>query len=167
MHPPDAGEEIKRTAVTTVRRMCATDVSRVHAILKESPEASMWSRESLLETIALGFAWVAEREAGIAGSAIGFVVGRLVADELEILNLAVGKAFRRQGIATQLVGVALSDARAARVRQTFLEVRASNGGAIALYARLGFRVCGRRAKYYREPVEDALLLVLHKDETGS
>lgn len=165
MHPP--GEEIKRSAVTTVRRMSAADVLCVHAILKESPEASIWSTESLLETIAPGFAWVAEGGAGIAGSAIGFVVGQLVADEFEILNLAVGKAFRRLGIATQLVSVALNDARAASVRQTFLEVRASNGGAVALYTGLGFRVCGRRAKYYRDPVEDALLLVLHKDETGS
>jgi ribosomal-protein-alanine N-acetyltransferase len=40
----------------------------------------------------------------------------------------------------------------------FLEVRESNGGARALYASRGFEVAGRRAKYYRKPVEDALVL---------
>jgi ribosomal-protein-alanine N-acetyltransferase len=46
------------------------------------------------------------------------------------------------------------------VRALELEVRAGSGGAIALYAGLGFVVAGRRAGYYREPEEDALLMRL-------
>ena len=49
-------------------------------------------------------------------------------------------------------------------QQAYLEVRASNHAAIALYTRLGFRVCGRRPNYYRDPEEDAVLvLVLHNE----
>jgi [ribosomal protein S18]-alanine N-acetyltransferase len=40
----------------------------------------------------------------------------------------------------------------------FLEVRESNGAARALYASRGFEIAGRRSKYYRKPVEDALVL---------
>jgi ribosomal-protein-alanine N-acetyltransferase len=41
-----------------------------------------------------------------------------------------------------------------------LEVRAGSIGAIALYSSVGFVVAGRRRDYYREPVEDALLMRL-------
>ena len=95
------------------------------------------------------------------------MIGRLVADQFEILNLAVERDSRRRGIATQLVQAMLEDARGTTARQAFLEVRASNEGAIALYARLGFRVWGRRIKYYRNPREDALLLVWHNGEKKS
>jgi ribosomal-protein-alanine N-acetyltransferase len=54
---------------------------------------------------------------------------------------------------------ALIDAHSAGARHAYLEVRASNQGAIAFYTRLGFRACGRRPKYYRNPEEDAVLLV--------
>jgi ribosomal-protein-alanine N-acetyltransferase len=50
------------------------------------------------------------------------------------------------------------------VRALELEVRAGSGGAIALYAGLGFVVAGRRVGYYREPVEDALLMRLDLDK---
>jgi ribosomal-protein-alanine N-acetyltransferase len=43
-------------------------------------------------------------------------------------------------------------------------VRASNAGGIAFYARMGFRECGRRPNYYRDPMEDAVLLVSHREE---
>jgi ribosomal-protein-alanine N-acetyltransferase len=136
--------------------MSASDVSAALSILKESPEASIWTRESLLDSANRRNAWVAE----LGGSFAGILIGRVAADEFEVLNLAVAKARRRRGVATQLVEVALEDARIAGARQTYLEVRASNKGGIALYERLGFRVCGRRSNYYRDPIEDAILLVL-------
>jgi ribosomal-protein-alanine N-acetyltransferase len=45
-------------------------------------------------------------------------------------------------------------------------VRASNEKAIALYSKLGFRNSGRRTKYYRDPEEDAVLLVLGTNGTA-
>jgi ribosomal-protein-alanine N-acetyltransferase len=158
MHSP--GEKIDDSSAITVRRMTASDASAAHSILKESPEASIWSKESLLESVSQGIAWAAELDGRVAG----ILIGRVAADEFEILNLAVGKACRRRGIATQLVRSALEHVRAAGARRTYLEVRASNAGGIAFYARMGFRECGRRRNYYRDPVEDAVLLVSHSEE---
>ena len=45
-------------------------------------------------------------------------------------------------------------------REVFLEVRESNAAAQALYCGRGFRVVGARQRYYRHPVEDALVLRL-------
>jgi ribosomal-protein-alanine N-acetyltransferase len=158
MHSP--GEKIDDSSAITVRRMTASDASAAHSILKESPEASIWSKESLLESVSQGIAWAAELDGRVAG----ILIGRVAADEFEILNLAVGKACRRRGIATQLVRSALEHVRAAGARRTYLEVRASNAGGIAFYARMGFRECGRRPDYYRDPLEDAVLLVSHGEE---
>src|SRR5579863_6682781 len=158
MHAP--GEKIENSPLVTVRRMSPEDASAAFSILRESPEASIWSSESLLESASRGIAWAAELD----GSFAGILVGQIAADEFEILNLAVGKAWRRRGVATKLVGAALESAQTAGVRRTYLEVRASNEGGIALYERFGFRVCGRRPNYYRKPTEDAVLLVLSNYE---
>ena len=160
MHSP--GEKIDDSSAITVRRMTASDASAAHSILKESPEASIWSKESLLESVSQGIAWAAE----VDGRVAGILIGRVAADEFEILNLAVVNACRRRGIATQLVSSALEYARTSGARRTYLEVRASNAGGIAFYARMGFRECGRRPNYYRDPMEDAVLLVSHAGENN-
>ena len=152
--------KINVTDGVSVRPMSGSDASAAYSILKESPEASMWSSESLVESASKGIALVAELDGSIAG----IVVGRVAGDEFEILNLAVGNAWRRRGVATSLVGAALDRAQSAGAKQVYLEVRASNDAAITLYTRMGFRVCGRRPKYYRDPVEDAVLLDFHNPE---
>lgn len=161
MHAP--GEKISASSTIAVRRMSAQDVVAALSILEESPEASLWSRESLLESAAQGAAWTADLDGRMAG----FLIGRAAADEFEILNLAIGEACRRRGVATKLVRFVLQEAQSAGARQSFLEVRASNQGGIALYTRLGFRLLGCRPNYYRNPVEDAALLVLDNLETIS
>jgi ribosomal-protein-alanine N-acetyltransferase len=138
-----------------------SDASAAQFILEESPEASMWSIESLLESASRGIAWTAELDRCVAG----ILIGRVAADEFEILNLAVAQACRRRGVATQLVRAALDHARTAGASQTYLEVRASNEAAIGLYLRMGFSAYGRRPNYYLNPAEDAVLLALHKNET--
>jgi ribosomal-protein-alanine N-acetyltransferase len=160
MHSP--GDKINNPKPVTVRRMSESDASSAYSILEESPEASIWSRESLQESVSQGVAWAAELDGRVAG----ILIGRVAADEFDILNLAVGQACRRRGVARQLVSVALEYARTAGALQAYLEVRASNEGGIAFYTRMGFRACGRRPNYYRDPVEDAVLLVLHKFGTN-
>ncbi len=139
----------------SVRRMSGADAEAALSLLEESPEASMWAKESLVESITQGIAWVADFD----GHVVGFLIGRPAADEFEILNLAVGKKYRRCGIATKLIHIATETAHTAGVAQIFLEVRASNLPGIALYTRLAFRVCGRRKNYYRDPIDDAVLLI--------
>lgn len=94
-----------------------------------------------------------------AGALRGYAIGTCVADEGEVLNLAVERGSRRRGVARALL-VALLDALAARgARSLYLEVRASNAAAIALYRQAGFRHLGRRVGYYRAPREDAVTMV--------
>jgi ribosomal-protein-alanine N-acetyltransferase len=84
----------------------------------------------------------------------------LVADELQILNVAVRPEERRRGHAARLLDHVVAVAREARVRVISLEVRASNTPAAALYRKLGFREVGVRPKYYANNGEDALLMDL-------
>jgi len=153
----DSGKASKRTVEVTIRKLAASDVPAVLAILRESPEAAAWSQESLLQLASVDpTAWVSELNAGV----VGFLIGRSAADEFEILNVAVSQAHRRSGIGSRLLESALEFSRTAGSARVYLEVRASNRAAIALYARREFTECGRRAQYYRDPVEDALLLSL-------
>jgi ribosomal-protein-alanine N-acetyltransferase len=77
---------------------------------------------------------------------------------MQILDVAVDPAWRRRGLARFLLRVAFRRAAAAGARTALLEVRAGNREALRLYESLGFARTGVRRQYYREPVEDAVLL---------
>jgi ribosomal-protein-alanine N-acetyltransferase len=85
-------------------------------------------------------------------------VAQYAADEGEILNLGVASPYRRRGIGRALVQSVLAALAGRDVDAVYLEVRESNAGARRLYETLGFREVGRRASYYRRPIEDAVLL---------
>ena len=91
---------------------------------------------------------------------MGYLVGRDVAGSGEILNLAVAPEHRRAGVARALLDQGLELLRLRGAEEAFLEVRASNQAAMALYGGAGFRTVGMRADYYRNPREDALVLRL-------
>jgi [ribosomal protein S18]-alanine N-acetyltransferase len=117
--------------------------------------ADPWSRRDFADCLVGACAlFVAETKDG----PLGYIVGRSVLDEAEILNLGVELAARRQGIGRALVAHMMGTFAGAGVGRVFLEVRESNVGAQRLYAGFGFREVGRRRRYYRAPVEDAVLL---------
>jgi ribosomal-protein-alanine N-acetyltransferase len=87
-----------------------------------------------------------------------YCVIETVADEAHIHNLAVALEHRRQGLGRKLLGLALEAAERRGVAVAFLEVRASNQAALALYRGLGFAPVGIRHGYYTEPLEDAIVL---------
>lgn len=103
---------------------------------------------------------VATREEAGHTRLAGYVGFWLIVDEVHISTLAVHPRFRRQGIASGLLETALERAVLRGADFATLEVRVSNRAAIDLYHRFGFRVVGRRAKYYRDNDEDALLMTL-------
>jgi ribosomal-protein-alanine N-acetyltransferase len=139
----------------SIRRMAAADVHAVLALEAGVPEAAPWSRGDYERGAQDGFdAWVAANDKEL----FGFVVARRMADEMEILNLAVERVHRRRGVGRRLLEVAFEFARARGARRAFLEVRESNAGAIAFYGRQGFATTARRPRYYSDPVEDALVL---------
>ncbi len=85
---------------------------------------------------------------------------RLVVDELHVMNVAVAPGHRRRGLARFLLRIALRRAARAGALLALLEVRAGNREALALYASMGFARCGLRRDYYRDPIEDAVVLAL-------
>jgi [ribosomal protein S18]-alanine N-acetyltransferase len=96
------------------------------------------------------------RRQGLAG----YIVARMGADELHINNVAVREGYRRRGIGRALLDCILTEAKRSSVPRAFLELRAGNSAALALYEGCGFRVTSRRSKYYSEPVEDALVMII-------
>lgn len=81
----------------------------------------------------------------------GFLLGRAVAGEAELLTLAVAPEARRLGLGRKLVARFLYQAQLRGADQAFLEVRADNAPAIALYESAGFAATGRRRSYYQDP----------------
>jgi [ribosomal protein S18]-alanine N-acetyltransferase len=90
----------------------------------------------------------------------GYVCFWVVFEELRMMNLAVAPCVRRRGIGRWLLQQALAMGREQGTRRALLEVRVSNHSAVALYEHVGFSRSGVRAKYYTNPVEDAVLMEL-------
>jgi len=91
----------------------------------------------------------------------GFLLGRALAGEAELLTLAVAPEARRHGIGVRLVAQFLTEAAARGAETAFLEVAEDNLAARALYERTGFTQAGRRRGYYRHPngtTTDALVM---------
>lgn len=81
----------------------------------------------------------------------GFLLGRAVAGEAELLTLAVAPESRRLGLGRKLVARFLYQARLRGAARAFLEVSAENPAAVALYESAGFAAAGRRRGYYAAP----------------
>jgi len=114
-----------------------------------------WSANDFTECVTSGVPFlVAERRGVVAG----YIIAHCAADEGEILNLGVAAAHRRQGIGRALVERVLQELAGRGVGTVYLEVRASNAAARQLYESLGFGEVARRSRYYRRPVEDAVVL---------
>jgi ribosomal-protein-alanine N-acetyltransferase len=138
-----------------IRPVETRDVDAILAIQSACPGIAQWTPRDYTRVAGGEMAgWVAEE----AGSVTGFLVARLVEDDLEILNFAVSADARRRGIGTSLLRAALAWGNSLGARQAHLEVRASNEAALCFYEGHGFAVTGRRPRYYSAPVEDALLL---------
>ena len=115
-----------------------------------------WTQLQLAEALALTSArgkWAFSD----TDDSIGFVLGRRIADLLEIDLVGVDPGHRRKGIAAELLRVLLVEEGATGMIEARLELDATNAPARALYEQLGFVVVGERARYYPDG-GDALLL---------
>lgn len=88
------------------------------------------------------------------------IVSWIVVDELHIATIATHPEYRRLGIGERILREALLDGRDAGAHLAFLEVRAGNEPAQAMYRKFGFRISGKRPRYYRDNGEDAILMTL-------
>jgi len=144
-----------------IRQATPDDVPAIRKLEQEAETAAHWSPK---EYEAL-FAPEAPSRIVLVATAEtdrnrihGFVIAGCASDEWEIENVVVVPGKRRRGVATALVGDLLRKAVQSRAAAVLLEVRESNIGARQLYETHGFSEVGRRAAYYRDPLEDGLLL---------
>jgi [ribosomal protein S18]-alanine N-acetyltransferase len=93
----------------------------------------------------------------IDDSLAGYLCTWSIGDELHIHNVVTEPGFRRRGVARTLLEGALSRGLEEGLKRAFLEVRAGNEGAIALYRSFGFETTGRRPRYYSDG-EDAWMM---------
>ena len=141
---------------SNLRRLRPTDADCVLQILRESPGAATWSRGGLQQLVEQPgvVAFICEDRS----TAVGLIVARQAADEAEILNMAVRPHSRRAGHGSALLLAALRAFQSQGATRAFLEVRASNAGAIAFYGKHGFVPTVRRKGYYQDPYEDAVVM---------
>ena len=146
-----------------IRLLQPGEGTRAAALTNACEGAAQWPRaeyERLAEEATSGnnaghFRLLAEET---PGEIAGLLVASLVAEEAEVLNLAVVREKCQRGLATALLAEALRRLGAAGARKVWLEVRESNQAAITFYRRHGFGILGRRRVYYQAPREDALIL---------
>ena len=147
-----------------IRPMQDEDVPSVHEL--DTLSFSLpWTERSLSYEVnqnAGARTWVAEINEVNGNKIVSMLILWLILDEAHIATLAVHPDFRRRGIARKMMITALNAAFHEGARSSYLEVRATNQAALQMYKELGFKVVGRRSRYYHDNQEDALLLTLEE-----
>jgi ribosomal-protein-alanine N-acetyltransferase len=136
--------------------MTPADVDAVLGI-EQAVQTYPWTRGNFMDALTNGYlSCVDEDNGGICGYAILMPV----IDEAELLNIAVAPGQQRRGLGRALLREMLEVAQKNGLRRVYLEVRPSNGAAIALYRSAGFAVIGVRRGYYPNDRgnEDALVM---------
>ena len=141
----------------TVQLRPATDGDRAAIVaIERASFTDAWPDRSFLQLLTQqpAMLWVAEAE----GEVVGYWVGQRIGDEAELQNLAVHPLWRRKGVGAMLLEDFIAAVGGDVDTVIFLEVRASNTAAIALYERYGFEAIDRRRGYYQKPPEDAVVM---------
>ena len=132
------------------------DLTRLMAIMATAFEPTWgeaWTRRQVEDSLSTGFCdyYLISSHGtpiGPQDQAAGFTLSRLIADETELLLLAVDPQFRRRGLGKMLVEKLARDSRANGASRLFLEMRRGNPAEV-LYRNLGFEPVGERPNYYR------------------
>lgn len=93
------------------------------------------------------------------GEVIGYIIGRKIPPEAEIYRVAVRMDKRRRGVGYRLLSYAMKTERGCGVETVFLEVRSKNDAAKALYSAYGFTEVSLRKGYYKNPTDDAIIMI--------
>ena len=137
------------------------DIDAILAIEKQSFNL-VWQRSSFLEELSSTNAYgyiVKGKGCNYAEQVVAYVCFRLITNELHILKIAVTPECRCRGLASRLLTHCFAVARKKGVEVALLEVRISNKPALSFYHKLGFHRIGKRANYYSDTREDAVVLI--------
>lgn len=153
----DGVDDVADAPDVTLRPMEAGDVPRVGGIERAS-FTRPWKEETFRRLLERGRTRL-QVAVDPGGRVVGYFVLWHVRDEAELANIAVDPEHRGRGVGALLLDRAVALAREAGAGSLFLEVRASNESAAALYRSRGFQVVAVRKKYYDSPTEDALVML--------
>jgi [ribosomal protein S18]-alanine N-acetyltransferase len=120
-----------------------------------------WSRGNFIDSLAAGYP--ARVLQGAQGGLLGYFVAMGGVDEMHLLNITVAPPVQGRGHARTLIDALVALCRAQHARELWLEVRASNAKARAMYEHWGFAQVGIRKGYYPAPHarrEDAVVMSL-------
>lgn len=138
-----------------IRDATAADLPAVVDLERACFQAAAWSM-SMFEA-ELGRVGGAFLVGEVNGVLLGHALGRATSDEGEVLEIGVSPELRRQGLGALLMRELHRRLGALGARTCWLEVRADNMAAQALYRRLGYEAVGRRPRYYPDG-QDAVLM---------
>lgn len=138
------------------RKASARDASKI-AELEEKYFSDPWSERSVSDCICTEGAMCFVAQDG--DRLVAYWLGRLIAPEGEVYRVAVDEPYRRRGIAYRLLDYGTKCARGSGLETLFLEVRARNTAAFGLYSAFGFRTLGIRKGYYKDPDDDAIMMI--------
>ncbi|HMT08184.1 MAG TPA: ribosomal protein S18-alanine N-acetyltransferase [Pyrinomonadaceae bacterium] len=148
---------------TRIKPITSRDIADLIAI-GETCGLSPWTAQNYIDELKNPNSIMLSLKSAEA-STVGFIVGRLVPAvdndfdiDAEIYNIAVAGPHRNQGLGELLLGAFCSKCVDNKVRQIWLEVRESNDVASRFYRNREFQAFSRRRSFYRDPVEDAILM---------
>lgn len=142
-----------------IDEMTEEDLAQVLEIERSSFH-SPWSKDLFIKELQNKFSVnLVARVAKGYKKVVGYVVFWNLIDEIHLLDLAVHKDFRNQGIGRRLTKKVIETGRKKECRHVYLEVRKSNAAAMKLYSSLDFREVGIRKRYY-DNGEDAVIMTL-------
>jgi len=140
-----------------IRRAVPDDaplIAEAEALIFNDP----WSIKDILSTITSSGAlcYVAKSD---SGELLSYIIGRTIIPEGEIYRIATLPHARKRGIAYRLIDYALKTEKGHGLESVFLEVREKNVPARNLYKSYGFVEIGVRKNYYKDPPDNAILMM--------
>ncbi len=134
------------------------------AALEKVCFSTPWSESSIGGELQNQWAiWLVALEGDALAGYLGVQYGP---DGADIMTIATAPAFRGRGVGRALIAEMAARLKSMGLQWLTLEVRPSNTAALGLYEAMGFQQVGRRPRYYRDPVEDAILMTLFFEEEG-
>ena len=140
-----------------IRRSTPQDALPI-SLMEEKYFSDPWCEKDVFSYICSegGLAYTALTD---SDEVIGYVIGRVIPPEGEIYRIAVSEEHRERGVGYRLLSFALKSERGRGLETVFLEVRKKNLPAIRLYTAHGFKECGIRKNYYKDPPDDAVVMI--------
>lgn len=138
----------------TMRSLISDTVLYQIAELEKERFSTPWTFEMLQDTLGYSYnrLFIETAEQGVSG----YLIASYIADETELLRIAVAKSNERQGIAKRLLKTYFETAPE-DINRFLLEVRESNSSARGLYEKMGYKTLALRKDYYDNPKEHAVI----------